>query len=180
MSTAVVLLADGFEEIEAVTIIDILRRGAIRVTMASVSTDYRVCGSHGICIQADSLLAHEMENNFDVVVLPGGQPGTNNLKANPDVRRFITQKQNLIAAICAAPTILAAFGLLDSHKVTSYPTEKKVFNAQNYQEKETVYDPPFLTSRGVGTAIPFSLEIIRLLCGKEKAVEVGNKILYNT
>jgi len=180
MKSAIVLLADGFEEIEASTVIDILRRGNIQTTTVSTGRERQVCGSHGITLLADSFLSHELENDFDVIVLPGGQPGSNNLKSNPEVERFLKKERTgcLMAAICAAPTVFASAGILGSHKITSYPTDKDVFDARYYLDEVTVYDPPFLTSRGVGTAIAFSLKIVELLVGENTARNVGRKILF--
>ncbi len=179
MKTAIVLLAKGFEEIEAITVIDILRRAGIATTTVSINTGKMVQGAHNISIQTDSQLNLEMEKEFDVIILPGGQPGANNLKASIQVREFLRKdrKSTLIAAICAAPTVLHSAGILKGHKVTSYPTDKEVFDQKYYREDETVYDPPFLTSRGVGTAIPFALKIIQLLKGEEAALYLRKKIL---
>ena len=180
MKRAIVLLAKGFEEIEAITVIDILRRAGIETTTVSINSGKMVQGAHNVSIQTNSQLNLELEKEFDVIVLPGGQPGASNLKASIQVGEFLRKerKNTLIAAICAAPTVLHSAGILKDHKVTSYPTDKEVFDQKNYREDVTVYDPPFLTSRGVGTAIPFGLKIVELLMGENKALGVGEKILF--
>ena len=130
MSKVLVLLATGFEEIEAITVIDILRRAEIDTTVVGLEKEI-ITGSHAISIKGDKYIEDININEFDFLILPGGQPGTNNLKSNPIViewlQKFNQEKKN-IAAICAAPTILEKAKILENVKITSYPSEKDIFD----------------------------------------------------
>ena len=180
MPTALVLLAPGFEEIEAVTVIDLLRRAGVEVTAAGLEKELAT-GSHGIAIKPDVYYRDVNAMDFDVLILPGGQPGTDHLKSNPQVlewvrKRFETRKP--LAAICAAPTVFHQAGIAKDLRLTSYPSEKEVFTHSTYLEKNVVKDGLVVTSRGVGTAIEFSLALIEELAGEEKAKEVAERILF--
>jgi len=180
MSSALILLAPGFEEIEAVTLIDLLRRAGVTVTVAGLKKQV-VCGSHAISIKADVYYKKVDPLRFDVLILPGGQPGSSNLKANAEVlewvkARFIRGKK--LAAICAAPTVLAAAGITKGLKITSYPSEKEVFKNSIYVEESIVRDHEVFTSRGVGTAIRFALFLIAELQGEAIAEEIRKRILF--
>jgi 4-methyl-5(b-hydroxyethyl)-thiazole monophosphate biosynthesis len=180
MNKVLVYLAPGFEEIEAVTIIDLLRRADVAVTVAGLE-EGSIKGSHGISILADVNYETINPEKYDYLVLPGGQPGTNNLKNNKkvldSVRRF--QKENkLIGAICAAPTVLQEAGILDNKKVTSYPSEKEAFNSSIYETSSVVKDDNIITSRGVGTALDFALDLIGEIKGEDAKQDIASKILY--
>ncbi len=180
MSTALVLLAPGFEEIEAVTIIDLLRRGEVQVTVAGLEREL-VTGSHDIAIKPDVYYKDVEPMAFDLFILPGGQPGTNHLKADPVVLEWVRKRfasGKALAAICAAPTVFHAAGIAKNLHLTSYPSEKEVFTQSTYLEQPVVRDGVVLTSRGVGTAIEFSLALIEELQGKEKAEQVRQRILF--
>ncbi|HID40493.1 MAG TPA: DJ-1 family protein [Calditrichaeota bacterium] len=180
MPSALVLLAPGFEEIEAVTIIDLLRRANIEVTTAALDKEL-VKGSHDILIKADTLLDSINASNFDLLILPGGQPGSTHLKNHPAVLKCVQDRfssHKLIAAICAAPTVLEAAGITNGLKITSYPSEAGVFINSRYLEHNVVKDGVVITSRGVGTAIDFALDLIIELRGKEAAKEIADRILY--
>lgn len=180
MKKVLVFLASGFEEIEAVTIIDLLRRADVAVTVAGLEKGI-ITGSHGISMGCDVFIEDIDSTQFDMLVLPGGQPGTNNLKASENVLAMVRQfnKDNkMIAAICAAPTVLAEAGVLENKRVTSYPSEKSVFNFFEYMESDVVRDGNIVTSRGVGTAISFALELVEILKGAEVKKELAEKILW--
>jgi 4-methyl-5(b-hydroxyethyl)-thiazole monophosphate biosynthesis len=182
MKTALVLLAPGFEEIEAVTIIDILRRAGISVTVAGLEPQW-VTGSHQIAIKPDIFYKEAEPSAYDLLILPGGQPGSTNLKNDPLVLEWIQNRFRAgksLAAICAAPTVFHAAGITEKITVTSYPSEKNVFNAEQYSEQAVVKDHGVITSRGVGTAIPFALELVKELAGKTVAETVKTKILFDT
>jgi 4-methyl-5(b-hydroxyethyl)-thiazole monophosphate biosynthesis len=180
MPRVLIFLAPGFEEIEAVTIIDLLRRGGLDVTVAGLQPDL-VTGAHGIALAPDRFYVDIEVDEYDCLVLPGGQPGTNNLKANhfvlDTVKRYYQQKK-WIGAICAAPTVLAQAGILENKKVTSYPSDKAAFKSSDYQEKAVVRDGMIITSRGVGTAISFALELVSVLQGEAVKNELAAKILW--
>jgi 4-methyl-5(b-hydroxyethyl)-thiazole monophosphate biosynthesis len=180
VNKVLVYLAPGFEEIEAVTIIDLLRRAEIDVTVAGLE-EGAITGSHDIKVLADLNYENVDPNEFDYLILPGGQPGTNNLKNNQKVLNSIKlfMKDNkLIGAICAAPTVLQEAGILDNKKVTSYPSEKQVFDSSIYDESPVVKDDNIITSRGVGTAIDFTLDLIGEIKGNEVKQKTAKKILW--
>ncbi len=182
MNKVLVILAPGFEEIEAVTIIDLLRRADVKVTVAGLDRR-NITGSHGITVECDAFFEDIKSNEYEMLVLPGGQPGTNNLKANElvleTIRRF-QEEGKMIAAICAAPTVLAKAGVLENTKVTSYPSERSVFNIQEYMESDVVRDGNIITSRGVGTAIDFTLELVGILKDEGVKNDLADKILWKS
>jgi 4-methyl-5(b-hydroxyethyl)-thiazole monophosphate biosynthesis len=177
MPKVLVPLAEGFEEIEAVAIVDLLRRAGIEVHMASLA-QREVTGSHGITVLADIALDAADAVAYDMIVLPGGMPGTKHLKEDPRVtgllRRF-AEDGRYVAAICAAPSVLAHAGLLADRKATSFPGFLQASSAPGLDlaEDAVVVDGRFATSRGPGTAIPFGLALIELLLGEaaSRAVE---------
>jgi len=180
MSKVLVLLSPGFEEIEAVTIIDILRRADIEVLVAGLEKDL-VTGSHNISIKCDQYYRDVKIDEFEFLVLPGGQPGTNNLKSNQKVIEWLQKFSNdnkIIAAICAAPTVLAKANILENIKVTSYPSEKSIFDSDFYSEEKVVQDKNVITSRGVGTAIDFSLKLVEIIKGENTKDDLSLKILW--
>ena len=174
MHKVLVLLAQGCEEIEAVTIIDILRRAGVEVTSAGLD-DLPVLASRGVVLLPDTTLDLAQDQEFDMIVLPGGQPGTDNLKADKRLialLRQMTQRGKYVAAICAAPSVLAAAGLLDGRKATCYPTCLDDFPKVNLQTAAVVEDGNIITSRGPGTAMDFALALVERLAGKAKRQEV--------
>lgn len=181
MERVIVLLADGFEEIEAVTIIDILRRGDVEVVTASINQNPEVQGSHGIRLFADAIFGDVQNDSFAMVVLPGGGQGVENLGNDSQVVEFIKkmQKQSQVAAICAAPSLLAREGLLEGKKTTSYPSFQSVIteHGAEYKNDKVVQDTNIITSRGPATAIEFSLALVSQLKGKEIANRVASAIL---
>jgi len=180
VSKALVYLSPGFEEIEAVTIIDLLRRAKIEVVIAGLDKG-PVSGSHNISILSDMFHEDVDPDEFDLLVLPGGQPGTNNLKNDQKVLESIKKfkrDNKLIGAICAAPTVLWEAGILENKKVTSYPSEKDTFSSSIYEESPVVKDDNIITSRGVGTAIDFALDLIGEIKGDAVKRETADKILW--
>lgn len=178
----IIFLAEGFEEAEACIPVDIFRRAGIPAEMVSISDKYNVTGSHGMCITADRLFSEADFNSADLIFLPGGQPGTRNLEAfSPllDEIKDFEHKGKRIAAICAAPGILGRLGLLKGRKACSYPSVENQLMGAEVTAAEYVTDGNITTSRGMGTAIPFALEIVRLLMGKECADKIGKSIIYN-
>jgi protein deglycase len=177
MPRALVPLAEGFEEIEAVTIIDILRRGGIEVVTAGLETAI-VEGAHKITLISDRLLAHVDPSSFDLIVLPGG-PGTYQLKDDPrivDMLKRQAEAGKLTAAVCAAPLVLSEAGLLRDKKATSYPSVQDKLQVGEYLTVPVVVDGQVVTSQGAGTAMAFALKLVELLMDKT----VANKLAADT
>ena len=175
MPNVLVPLAQGCEEIEAVTVIDILRRAGVKVI--SVGLDEQpVQASRGVSLQPDATLASVIHQEFDMIVLPGGQPGTNNLKADArliSLLKKMSLQGKYLAAICAAPAVLASAGLLDGKRATCFPTCLDEFPEVILQSSAVEIDGQIITSRGPGTAIDFALTLVEILVGKAKRDEVN-------
>lgn len=182
MSKVVVIpLANGFEEIEAVSIIDILRRADIKVVIASIDGENIVKGGQGIGVMSEANLNDISAENIDMIVLPGGWDGTNILAECEHLHTLLKQlneKNRLIGAICAAPYALHKAGVL-SKNFTCYPSaEKKIEDASGYDSsKNVVVDGNIITSRGPGTSICFALEIVKLLAGDEYYSQLKSGLL---
>lgn len=181
MKKVALLLANGFEEGEALFVVDILRRANITCDMVSIK-DKGVTGSHSITVLADKLIQEIHSNDYDMIVLPGGQPGADNLRDSKEVITLIqemNQKNKLIAAICAAPQVLEKARINQNKKVTSYPAEKyrEILKESNYQEELVVVDNNIITSRGPATTLPFAYQLVEILGGNSK--ELKEKMLYN-
>lgn len=183
MAKALVILAEGFEEIEAVSAIDIMRRGCIDVTTAALSDDCFVQGSRGIPISADASLDELLEgiDDFDAVILPGGALGMRNLKGDSRVAgilRKMDSEGKLIAAICAAPIVLGDAGVIGNRNYTCYPSCEDDIEAPNYvDDKPVVTDGNLITSRGPATAMAFGIELVRRLAGDAPANKVAQGLL---
>lgn len=169
MATVLIPLAQGCEEIEAVTVMDILRRAGVQVTTASLG-DKTIKASRGALLVADMTLDEALEQEFDMIVLPGGMPGAEHLKNDP---RIITRLQHMaaknkhIAAICAAPMALHAAGLLEGRRATSFPGVLEALTGSHVILTDpVVVDGNIITSRGPGTAMDFALRLVELLLGK--------------
>lgn len=179
MKRTVILLADGFEEVEAVTPIDYMRRSGIDVTVAGVNGK-NVTGSRGIKIVCDELF-DPGKSDFDGVVLPGGAAGAKNLAANgtvSDYLKIMAEKGKLIAAICASPAVvLVPLGLLEGKRATCYPGLENKSCGVFFIDRPTVTDGNIITSRGAGTAGSFALAIIAYLSGDEASQKVGRAVL---
>lgn len=179
MPQVLIPLAQGCEEIEAVTVIDLLRRAEVAVVSASL-TDAPVKASRGVMLLADTTLDQALQQNFDMVVLPGGMPGSEHLKNDTRIiallQKMATQGR-YIAAICAAPMALHAAGLLDGKRVTSFPgVLDKLPGSHHYITDAVVTDGNIITSRGPGTAMDFALTLIELLVGKPKRDQVAAQL----
>jgi len=185
MAKALVLLAEGFEEIEGVTIIDILRRGGVDTQSVFLDDEFAsnlVVGANGIVVEADGPLSTVIVDEYDIVVLPGGWGGTNRLAENPNAQRVIKEfkaKDKWLAAMCAAPYALHIAGVL-SKKYTCYPSVEQQIRPEDRLDDIVVVDEKVITSQGPATAICFALEIVRQLVGQEsfKAVKEGTLASY--
>lgn len=174
MKTVLVLFAAGSEELETVTIVNILRRAGIQVTLAGLEAG-ALRGSRGIVLVPDTALDDALQHSYDMVVLPGGQPGTDSLKADKRVAgllRQMEQQGKYVAAICAAPSVLAYAGLLDGKRATGFPGTLDAFPLVMKHSSSVVEDGMLITSRGPGTAMDFALTLVERLAGKEKRLSV--------
>ncbi len=176
-----VFMAEGCEEIEALTVVDIARRAGIETAMISVSGNKEVTSAHKVTFKTDIPAEFMDYDMLDGIVLPGGMPGTKNLAANEIVQETIAKfatEGKLVAAICAAPSVLGEAGLLKSKKAVCYPGfENKLLDATVTTESVEV-DGNIITSRGMGTAIPFALAIVSYLESPEKSEEIRKGIIY--
>lgn len=173
-------LADGFELVEAMTPVDMLRRAGADIKTVSIKSDKAVKASNGVTVIADITLSDIGDLLPDMVILPGGMPGASNLRACDKVCGLVTacaEKEIPIGAICAAPYILGELGLLKNKTATCYPGfEDKLIGAE-ISEKNCVRDGNIITAAGMGAALPFSSELVSLLYGKEKAEEILRSII---
>lgn len=183
MSRVSILLADGFEEIEAITIIDVLRRAEIEAVAVSVTGSLTVLGAHQIGVQADILLGDAVEQEWEMVVLPGGLPGSTTLRDQEDVQEFLRahhDKDTPLAAICAAPIALAKAGILSGKRVTSYPAFSDQLGDVIYEERAVVQDGNLTTSRGPATAMEFALNLVEQLRGEGCAQPLAQGMLVKS
>ena len=177
-----VFLADGFEEIEGLTVVDLLRRADVNVTTVSITEKHEIRGAHGIDVKADALFEEMEYENQDMLVLPGGMPGTLHLGEHVGLKALLEQfyqDEKYLAAICAAPSVFGKYGFLKGREATSYPGFEKELVGAHCVTDEVVVSDFMITSRGMGTAIPFSLTLIELLIDKEKADAIGEAIIYH-
>lgn len=177
MPSVLVLLADGFEELEAFAPVDLLRRGEIEVTTASLNENRHVTERSGITAHADVALSAVQGKLFDLVYLPGGD-GVKNLRADPRVREIVLQHYtsgHWLAAICAAPTVLHDCGLLTGKRYTAHFSVAKELHAI-LDEERIVTDGKITTSRGAGTTVEFGLHLVALLVSPTKSSEIGKAI----
>ncbi|MFQ5581936.1 MAG: DJ-1 family glyoxalase III [Mariprofundaceae bacterium] len=183
MARVLVPFSRGVEEIEFVAVVDILRRADIEVVTTSLE-GHPVTGRSNITIEPDAALMEVKNEDWDMVVLPGGLPNAHLLRDDENVKAVVQRLRDTrksIAAICAAPTALAAYGITDGMKVTSYPACKeemeKLAPSAVYVDEAVVEDDFLVTSRGAGTAIEFALRLVARLCGEEKADEIRTSIV---
>lgn len=179
--TALVPIAHGSEDIEAVTIIDVLRRAGVGVTVASVAPTLDVKCARGTHITADARIGDVAQKSFDLIALPGGLPGAEHLRDCHDLVSMLKKQEHrgaLYAAICAAPgLVLATHGLIGKRKATAYPGFEQHFPPGSAQLARVVRDGNLVTSRGPATAMEFSLALVEALCGREKAEQVAAGML---
>lgn len=176
-----VFLADGFEEVEALTPIDLLRRAGVTVQTVGV-TGKTVTGSHGVPMVADLLPEAVDLKQADMIVLPGGMPGTKNLYASDVVRAAVTEMietDRYVAAICAAPSIiLGGMGVLQGKRATCYPGMEDGMTGAQAQPLPCVQDGKIITGRGAGAAFDFALTLCAALVGQEKADQIADAVCY--
>lgn len=180
--TAMLLLAIEAEEMEVVTTVDILRRAGIDVTIASITDSLTIKCSRGVKIVADCKLDEIQDQDYDVVILPGGLVGSKELGSSPKVGNLLKkqeEKGKIIAAICAAPTALKSHQIFVNKKITSYPAmEKELSNDYEYLQDDVVIDGNLITSRGPGTVHKFAFAIAEKLLGKSAVLPVAKGMLF--
>lgn len=176
-----VFLAEGFEEIEGLTVVDILRRAGLPVTTISITGQKELHGSHQIGVLADALYGEIDFSEYGGVVLPGGMPGTTNLGNHPGVMETVQSfaaEGKLVAAICAAPSVLGQAGLLKGKKAACYPGFEDKLDGAEVVFESVAEDGNIITSRGMGTAIPFALRLAAYFTTEQKAKELAEGIIY--
>ena len=181
MSNIYAFLAEGFEETEAIAVIDVLLRAEIETKIVSTTKDKCVKGAHGITICGDILFEEGDYSDAEILFLPGGMPGKINLQKFQPLRELL-KKQNecnkKIAAICAAPGILGDLGILEGKEATCFPGFEKELIGATFLEKKVVKSENIITSRGMGTAIDMGLELVRILKGDKCSSDLAAKIQY--
>lgn len=176
-----VFLADGFEEIEGLTVVDLLRRTGIEVTTVSIMKRNMIHGAHGIDVAADCLFEEKEYDKEDMLVLPGGMPGTTYLGEHKELNELLKKfdkEEKYLAAICAAPSVFGKAGFLKGRKATCYPSMENTLEGAEFVEESVVRSGHVITSRGLGTAIDFAMKIIEVLKGTESAEELKKSIVY--
>lgn len=182
-STVLLAVADGSEEIELITLVDVLRRADVDVTMVSVMSQRQITGAHNVQLRADALMADVMDQEFDAIVLPGGMPGATHISECTALVSMLKEQQSrgeLVAAICASPAVvLAKHGMLEGRRAVAYPGfEDGLINAgAELVVENVVHDGNIITSRGPATAMEFALYLVQVLVGEAKAAEVKAGLL---
>ena len=176
MEKAYIFLADGFEEIEGLTVVDILRRAGVEIQMVSIMGRKELTGSHGIPVVADAVFEEVDFSDGTLFVLPGGMPGTTNLLEHEGLMHEIRKaagEGKWVCAICAAPMVLAAAGVLDGRQATIYPGMENYIACAKASSQPVVRDGNIITSKAPGTAMKFALALVEALYGREKAERIG-------
>lgn len=181
MKKAAIFFGTGFEEIEALTVVDILRRAGIEAVCVAIDDREQVTGAHHITVDMNAGISEIDFDSFDILVCPGGMPGTKNLEAckplTEQIQRFYDEGK-LIAAICAAPQIFGHMGILKGRKACIYPGMEAELAGAEVVYDDVIKSDHVITSRGMGTAIPFGLKIVASLLDQETADDLGRKIVY--
>ena len=183
MKKILLMLAEGFEEVEAFTVVDYLRRKDIVCDTCSIAESKNVEGAHRISVESDKVLKDIVDiEGYDGIVLPGGLPGSTNLRDNNRVIELVKdfdKNEKLIAAICAAPIVLEKAGIIDGKNITSYPGTEGELKSGKYKEDLVVRDGHIITARGPAVAVYFALEIVDYLIGERNKEDLKKEILLD-
>lgn len=181
MKKAMMLFAEGFETVEALMVVDILRRGGVEVTMASITEEERVTSAQNVTVEMDATMGELDLEEYDAVILPGGMPGTVHLGESGAVKKTVlamNEAGKIVAAICAAPGVLGRHGLLQGKNACSYPDHEVHLTGARVSREPVVVDGNIVTSRGLGTAMEFGFQLLQMLEGKEKEEQIKAAIIY--
>lgn len=181
MSKIGIFMADGCEEIEGLTVVDVVRRAKMEIVTISIAGKKEVTGSHNVTFLADALASEVNYDELDGIVLPGGMPGTLNLGADETVNKIIKEfaaAGKLVCAICAAPSVLGVAGILEGKKATCHPGFEEKLVGATVSEDEVVVDGNIITSRGMGTALAFALAIVRYYKDDTAVEEISKGLVY--
>lgn len=181
MSRLAIFFAEGYEEIEALTVVDICRRCGLEIDMVSLTEESTVKSSHGVTVQMDKTFSKVDFGEYDMLILPGGMPGTRNLEAHAGLMEQVDafyKSGKYIAAICAAPSIFGHKGILKGRKACCYPTFESHLEGAEVTAGPVEISDNVVTSRGMGTAVDFALTIAGIFCGRGKAEQMAETIVY--
>ena len=181
MNQIAIFFAKGYEEIEALAVVDICRRCGLTIDMVSVTEEMQVEGAHGIVVAMDKTFSQVDFDKYDMIVLPGGGEGTRNLEAHQELMAQVDafyKAGKYVGAICAAPSIFGHRGILKGRKACCYPSFESHLEGAEVTAGPVEVSDNVITSRGMGTAIPFGLAIAALFCGEDKAEEMAKTIIY--
>ena len=175
MSKVYIFFADGFEDIEGLTVVDLMRRAGIDIQTVSIKETREIRTSHGINILTDCTFSECDFSDADMLVIPGGMPGTKNLERSPDVQRavvFCAENKKYIAAICAAPSILGHLGLLEGKEAVCYPGFEEELRGAVLSAEPVCEDGNMITAKGAGVAVEFGLKLVGIFCGAKTASDL--------
>ena len=181
MSKVSIFFAEGFEEIEALTVVDLLRRSGIEAEMVSITGSLTVTSSHKVCVTMDKLFEETDFSETDMLVLPGGMPGTRNLEAYEPLMKLVDtfyENGKYVTAICAAPSILGHRGMLKGRRACSFPEFESHLEGAQVEQSPAVISDFIITGRGMGCAVDFGLAIVEKFQGKEAAAALAEKVIY--
>ena len=182
MAKAYVFLADGFEDIEALAPVDILRRGGLNVKTVSINATDMVASAHGVQVKADMMFADADFSDADLLMLPGGLPGSTNLNAHEGLREALVkhyESGKRIAAICAAPMVFGSLGLLEGKRATCYPGCESTMTGAEYTKQLVTIDGNIITGEGPAAAFPYAYAILEIFAGKAVADQLREGMMFN-
>lgn len=182
MKKVAIHFATGFEEIEGLAVVDVLRRAGVDVNMVSMTDRRMVSGAHDITILADTVFEEVDYEDVNMIILPGGMPGATHLDAHEGLKSMIKkfdEEGKQISAICAAPLVLGNLGLLEGKNVVCYPGFEKYLKGASIQNEKVVEDGRIVTAKGPGAAIEFGLKLVEKLMGKEKSEEIRKEMIVD-